>query len=103
MTDYPGGPEEVWDRFIDALDRAGQAAGPAGVVVPTFATHALGGRRFGDLSKGRREEPGAHRERARPPGRNDPDPVERHEAARAAAGAPKGATHPKKVAGGERG
>jgi len=51
MTDRPLGPEEIWDRFVDALDRAGQDGSAAGVLVPTFATHALGGRRFGDLSK----------------------------------------------------
>jgi hypothetical protein len=46
----PLGPEELWDRFIDALDRAGQAGNPAGVPVPAFATKGLAGRRFGDLS-----------------------------------------------------
>jgi hypothetical protein len=46
----PLGPEEVWDRFIDALDRAGQDGSPAGVIVPAFATKGLAGRRFGDLS-----------------------------------------------------
>jgi hypothetical protein len=45
------GPEELWDRFIDALDRAGQAGNPAGVLVPAFATKGLAGRRFGDLSQ----------------------------------------------------
>lgn len=47
----PLGPEELWDRFIDALDRAGQAGSPAGVLVPAFATKGLAGRRFGDLSQ----------------------------------------------------
>lgn len=44
-------PEEAWDRFIDALDRAGQAGGAAGVRVPMFAAQALGGRAFGELSR----------------------------------------------------
>lgn len=47
----PLAPEEEWDRFIDALDRAGQAGSPADVLVPLFATAGLGGRRFGDLSR----------------------------------------------------
>jgi hypothetical protein len=47
----PLGPEELWDRFIDALDRAGQAGSPAGVLVPTFASSGLAGKRFGDLSR----------------------------------------------------
>ena len=45
------GPEELWDRFINAIDSAGQAGDASQVVVPTFITGALGGRRFGDLSK----------------------------------------------------
>ncbi len=49
--DRPLGPEETWDRFIDALDRAGQAGSPAGVVVPSFASGGLGGKQFGDLSR----------------------------------------------------
>jgi hypothetical protein len=44
-------PEEAWDRFIDALDRAGQAGSAAGVRVPMFATQALGGKAFGELSR----------------------------------------------------
>jgi hypothetical protein len=44
-------PEEVWDRFIDALDRAGQAGSAAGVRVPMFVTQALGGKAFGELSR----------------------------------------------------
>ncbi|SRR6266567_9205580 len=53
MSDHPEErvppAEEAWDRFIDALDRAGQAGSAAGVVVPAFASKALGGKRFGDL------------------------------------------------------
>lgn len=50
-SERPLGPEEIWDRFIDALDRAGQAGSAAAVVVPTFTASALGGKKFGDLSK----------------------------------------------------
>ena len=45
------GPEDAWDQFIDALDRAGQAGGPQGVRVPTFGTGTLGGRAFGELTR----------------------------------------------------
>jgi hypothetical protein len=51
MTERQLGPEEIWDRFIDALDRAGQAGSAAGVAVPAIATGALPGKLFGDLSK----------------------------------------------------
>jgi len=44
-------PEELWDQFIDALDRAGQAGGAHGVRVPELATGALAGRAFGDLTR----------------------------------------------------
>ena len=44
-------PEEAWDQFIDALDRAGQAGSAAGVRVPMFATQGLGGKAFGELSR----------------------------------------------------
>jgi hypothetical protein len=49
--DRPLGREDAWDRFIDALDRAGQAGSPAGVVVPSFASGGLAGKQFGDLSR----------------------------------------------------
>ena len=44
-------PEEAWDGFIDALDRAGHAGSAAGVRVPLFAAPALGGKAFGELSR----------------------------------------------------
>jgi hypothetical protein len=50
-AERPLGPEELWDRFIDALDLAGQGGSPADVLVPIFATSGLGGKRFGDLSR----------------------------------------------------
>jgi hypothetical protein len=51
MSTRAPGPEELWDRFIDAVDRAGQAGNPAGIIVPAFGTHELGGKRFGDLDR----------------------------------------------------
>src|SRR4051812_3661624 len=51
MPDRQLGTEEIWDRFIDALDRAGQAGDAGGGAVPIFGTHGLGGRRLGDLTK----------------------------------------------------
>jgi hypothetical protein len=47
----PAGPEELWDQFIDALDRAGQAGGAQGVCVPQFGAGELGGRTFGELTR----------------------------------------------------
>jgi hypothetical protein len=49
----PGVREEIiWDRFLDALDRAGQAGNAADVLTPT-ALHpdAPSGKRFGDLTQ----------------------------------------------------
>jgi hypothetical protein len=51
MDARPPRPEEIWDSFIDALDRAGQAGGAQGVIVPAIAVGPLAGRRFGDLSR----------------------------------------------------
>ena len=44
--------EEIWDRFVDALDRAGQAGHAADVLTPT-ALHpdTPSGKRFGDLTR----------------------------------------------------
>lgn len=49
----PTRPEDLWDRFIDALDRAGQREGGAqGVAVPEgLAASALAGRTFGELTR----------------------------------------------------
>ena len=45
-------PEDVWDRFIDELDRQGQAGSAADVLTPsTLDTNAPSGKRFGDLSR----------------------------------------------------
>ena len=55
MSEHPTRPavrEEIWDRFVDALDRAGQAGNAADVLTPT-ALHpdAPSGKRFGDLTR----------------------------------------------------
>ena len=47
----PAGPEELWDQFIDGLDRAGQAGGAQGIRVPQFGAGELGGRPFGELTR----------------------------------------------------
>jgi hypothetical protein len=48
----PPRPEDTWDAFIDALDRAGQREGGAHhVTVPeAVGLHELAGRAFGDLT-----------------------------------------------------
>ena len=46
MGEHPTRPavrEEIWDRFVDALDRAGQAGNAADVWTPT-ALHGEAGR-----------------------------------------------------------
>ena len=51
--DRPQRPEDIWDRFIDALDHAGQREGGAhGILVPEgLAATAAAGRPFGDLTR----------------------------------------------------
>jgi hypothetical protein len=45
-------PQDVWDRFIDELDRRGQAGSAADVLTPTaLHAHAPSGKRFADLSR----------------------------------------------------
>ena len=51
MSDRPPRPEDAWDEFIDALDRAGQAGGAHTVLVPSLGHDTLGGRPFGDLTR----------------------------------------------------
>jgi len=43
--------EEIWDHFVDALDRAGQAGTAGDVLVPDQIGSALSGKRFGDLTR----------------------------------------------------
>ena len=41
----------MWDRFIDDLDRAGQAGSAANVPLPALAPDLPSGTRFGDLTR----------------------------------------------------
>ena len=44
--------EEIWDRFIDELDRRGQAGSAADVLTPTtLDPNAPSGKRFADLTR----------------------------------------------------
>ena len=44
--------EEIWDAFIDELDRRGQAGSAADVLTPTtLHLEAPSGKRFGDLTR----------------------------------------------------
>ena len=44
--------EAIWDLFVDALDRSGQAGTAADVLTPsTLHPEAPSGRRFGDLTR----------------------------------------------------
>ena len=48
----PPAREIVWDEFVDALDRQGQAGTAAEVMTPTtLHPEAPSGKRFGDLTK----------------------------------------------------
>jgi len=42
---------EVWDRFIDELDRCGQAGTAASVLVPALSPDFPGGMAFTELTK----------------------------------------------------
>jgi hypothetical protein len=45
--------EEVWDLFIDELDRRGQAGSAADVLTPTTLDPTVpSGKRFGELTRG---------------------------------------------------
>ena len=44
--------EQVWDRFVDELDRCGQAGSAADVLTPTTLDRfAPSGKRFADLNR----------------------------------------------------
>jgi hypothetical protein len=48
----PPAREEIWDQFVDELDRRGQAGSAADVLTPTtLALDAPSGKRFGDLTR----------------------------------------------------
>jgi hypothetical protein len=42
-------PEDIWDGFIDELDRRGQAGSAADVLIPSTLNSSR--KRFGDLSR----------------------------------------------------
>ena len=46
----PARREELWDQFIDELDRAGQAGDASGVLIPADVDATMAGRRFGELT-----------------------------------------------------
>jgi hypothetical protein len=48
---HPPSALEVWDLFIDELDRSGQAGSAADVLVPSLLADAPSGRRFGELTR----------------------------------------------------
>jgi hypothetical protein len=44
--------EQIWDVFIDELDRMGQAGSAADVIIPsTLHPEAPSGKRFGELTR----------------------------------------------------
>jgi len=43
--------DAMWERFIDDLDRAGQAGSAAGIEVPPLGPGFPAGKRFGDLTR----------------------------------------------------
>jgi hypothetical protein len=49
MTDFASIQQALWDKFIDALDLAGQEGRIADVEVPALAIDLPAGRRFGEL------------------------------------------------------
>lgn len=51
MADSSSARHAAWDRFIDALDRAGQAGSAADVEVPAFAVGEPSGKRFSELTR----------------------------------------------------
>jgi hypothetical protein len=49
----PPARQDVWDAFVDALDRAGQAGSAADVLTPAdLHPEVPSGKRFGDLTRG---------------------------------------------------
>jgi hypothetical protein len=51
VTDFTSIQQAIWDRFIDALDLAGQEGRMADVEVPVLAIDLPPGRRFGELTR----------------------------------------------------
>lgn len=50
-TDRPLGREQVWDQFIDELDRRGQAGSAADVLIPALGGDLVSGKRFGEITR----------------------------------------------------
>jgi hypothetical protein len=44
-------PQDVWDRFIDELDRQGQAGSARDVIVPAIGVDGVNGKRFGEITR----------------------------------------------------
>ena len=51
MSDEALSRHAVWERFIDDLDRAGQAGSAADIEVPQLGPGLPVGQRFGDLTR----------------------------------------------------
>ena len=51
MQDGESSRHAVWERFIDDLDRAGQAGSAAAIEVPLLGPGLPSGKRFGDLTR----------------------------------------------------
>ena len=51
MTDFASIQQGLWDKFIDALDLAGQDGHIADVPVPALAIDLPPGRLFGELTR----------------------------------------------------
>ena len=51
MPDNSTPQHAQWDRFIDALDLAGQAGQIADVALPELTSDVPAGKRFGDLTR----------------------------------------------------
>lgn len=56
MQDGEPTRQAVWERFIDDLDRAGQAGSAANIEVPLLGAGLPGGKRFGDLTRSEVED-----------------------------------------------
>jgi hypothetical protein len=44
-------PQDVWDRFIDELDRQGQAGSAKDVIIPAIGVDGVNGKRFGEITR----------------------------------------------------
>ena len=44
-------PQDIWDRFIDELDRQGQAGSARDVIIPAIGVDGVNGKRFGEITR----------------------------------------------------